>query len=620
MWLALLALASAGEGPAVSYARAVRPLLEARCVECHNPDKHKGALDLTSVAALMRGGESGPVIARGRPEASALLEKVAGPDPEMPPTGPHLTGAEIATLTRWIAAGAADDAPAQVAPPPVARRPARAGARRLTRVEYDRTVREVLGSALRPAAAFPPDGASHGFDRVSDAQAASPLLAENYERAAEVLAAELVGRPLEDPARRRLLPCDLRRPGAGGCAERALVALAPRLWRRPARAGELEPFLALLRASAARGRADQGVRLALSALLLTPDFLYLAPVGAPADPFAVASRLSYFLWSAPPDEALLGAASDERLATRVQVLAQVDRMLDDARAGALAEDFVDQWLELRKLDLRGAYGRAFKGWNAELRASMKAEPVALFRELLAASRPAGELLTARFTFVDRRLAPLYAVEAPADGFARVALDRVPRAGLLTQPAILTLTSHPDRTSPTGRGAFVLDRLLCEPPPPPPPDVPAIETAEGLDKAKQSVRRTLERHRTAANCRVCHLTMDGIGLSLEAYDLVGRHRTHDNGVPIDTAGEVEGLGRFAGPIELAARLAAGPRFERCLTRQLLTYAAGRGFAGPADEAAIDHVLAAARAAGGSLRDVVRAVAASDELRGVVEEAP
>lgn len=588
-------LAPAGSAAPVSFENEVRPLLQARCGSCHDAIRRKGALDLTSRAGIGAGGESGPVVVPGEPERSPLVRVVSGDVPEMPPSGEWLSAAEVALLRRWIAEGARAGG---VADGERSAGLARVMIRRLSRPEYDNTVRDLLGSGLRPSRSFPEDGVSHGFDRIADALSLSPAHIEEYERAAESLTDELFGRPADDPVRRRILFCSPEGRSALGCAERILRGLAARAWRRPVRDEELAPFLALVRPRRHGGivRPSEGLRLAIQALLLSPSFLFRIE-RPPLHAYDVASRLGYFLWSSMPDDELQAAAADGSLRDPEEIERQVRRMLADPRARSLAADFGGQWLGLRRLENHSVSRRVFRGWNVDLRRSMVAETVRFLEEFVTSPRPVREMLTARFTFVDGRLAPLYGLPptAAGDELVRVDLGALPRRGLLTQPAILTLTSHPDRTSPTARGQFVLDRLLCQPPPPAPPGVPDLE--ESRPKPNETLREVLERHRTAPNCRVCHEEMDGLGLGLEPFDLVGRFREDGN----DT---------FSGPDgPLAALLARGEQFERCLTKQLLAYALGRGFDGPEDLDVAAQIARRAAERGGSLRDVVVAIATS-----------
>ncbi len=637
----------------VSFRSEIQPLLQARCAECHNPTKKKGKLVLTDYAAMARGSADGKVVVPRDPDGSPLLKMTSGPDPEMPPSGKRLTPGELALVRRWIAGGARDDTPAGSVAAAGDRRaagPGRVVPRRLSRLEYDNTVRELLGTHLRFGVGLPEDGVSHGFDRIADTLSISPLHMEQYERAAEAMVDELFRRAPDDPVRRRVLVCDPEEPDGSGasCAERIVRAFAPRAWRRPVATAEIDPFVGLLLskgpsqgpldpprgvpASEARrhpraesGRTD-GLRLALQALLLAPDFLFriergrdpARPGPQPLSSYELAGRLSYFLWSGMPDDELFQAAASGRLQDPAELVRQVDRMLVDPRIIALSADFLSQWLDLRRLTTHTVNDRVVKGWNNQLGRSMVAETVRFFKEFLTTPRPMREMLTAPFTFMDLDLAQLYGLREDVNGlgdedhaFVRVDFKGLPRAGLLTQPAILTVTSHPDRTSPTARGQFVLDRVLCEPPPPPPPGIAALE--ESQPRPDETVREVLARHRRAANCRVCHEDMDSIGLAFEQFDPLGRFRDKDKDATIDPSGELAGEGKFKGVQELAAILATDRRFERCLTKQLLTYAVGRGFESDDDAHWITHTMDRAGKEGGSLRDTLRAVVTSDPFR-------
>jgi len=635
------AAAPVAPGPPVSFGNDIQPLLQARCTECHNQRKRKGKLELTTYAAMARGGADGKVVIPHDPDGSPLIKMTSGPDPEMPPSGKRLTPDELALVRRWIAQGARDDTPPTPARVAGERRPPGPGRvvpRRLSRLEYDNTVRDLLGTSQRFGAGLPEDGVSHGFDRIADTLSISPLHMEQYERAAEAMVTELFHRAPDDPWRRRVLLCNPEEPDASGgsCPERIVRELAARAWRRPVATDELAPFLALISKKEpvpigegrghARVNPSKGLELALQALLLAPDFLFRIeldrdasrPGPQPLSSYELASRVSYFLWSTMPDDRLLEAAASDRLQDPVELVRQVDRMLVDPKITALSADFLGQWLDLRRLTIHTVNDRKVKGWNPELGRSMVAETVRFFKEFLTTPRPLREMLTAPFSFVDIDVAQLYGLSEDVYGLAhegghlvRVDFKGLPRAGLLTQPAILTVTSHPDRTSPTGRGQFVLDRVLCEPTPPPPPGVADLE--ESKPRPDETVREVLARHRKAANCRVCHEDMDSIGLAFEQFDPLGRFRDKDQDGLIDPSGVLAGEGKFNGVRELAEILADDKRFDRCLTKHLLTYAVGRGFESDDDADLVARTTDRARSEGGSLRDTLRAVVTSEPFR-------
>jgi hypothetical protein len=489
--------------------------------------------------------------------------------------------------------------------------------RRLNRVEYDNTVRDLLGTALRPGDRLPGDEVDHGFDTLGAAISVSPVHVELFAAAAEELVDELLALPAADPRRGRVLVC----PGTDdGCTRQILAGFARRAFRRPIAEAELTGLLALARkAREATGRSDDGLRAALRAILLSPHFLFRverdrAPAPAPdeAQPISeheLAARLSYFLWSSMPDDELARAADEGRLAAGID--AQLTRMLADRKAEALSRDFAGQWLFTRAIDQFEPSRTVYRGYDDRLRAAMRVETERFFGTLLAEDHPVERLLTADFSFVNDRLARHYGLPAAGAQHERVSLSSTPRRGLLGHGSFLLVTSQPERTSPVIRGAWVLEQLLCTSPPPPPPEVEAFEAPKPGDGT--TLRQRLEQHRANPECAACHNLIDPIGLGLENFDGVGAYRATDNGRPVDATGTLLDGSRFSGPAELAALLARDDRFVACATQQLLTYALGRGFEDGPGSAYVEELTRRARAAGGTWPALVRTIVASEAFR-------
>ncbi len=618
-WLPAIALGVMAIAPdvraEVSFHRQVRPILESNCGDCHNRDKKKGGLEAVRFEGLLKGGENGVVVVAGNPDASALLKSISGPDPEMPLSGDPLTAAEVALIAQWIKEGAINDMPPEATGiKRTMRDTPRARSRRLNRSEYNNTIRDLMGTHLSPADRFPSDDARFGFDR-TDALTISLLHVEEYERAAAAVVDELLAKPVDDPGRKRIIDCDLQRD-SGGCAEGVASRFLLRAWRRPSAPQEAGPFLALARGGEP-GERDRSanLRLALRAILLSPQFMFHMEGTAPGvdrgrlAQFELASRLSYFLWSSLPDEDLLAAATAGALADPAVVRAHAQRMLKDPRARSLANDFAGQWLMVQRLADHTVSKKKFATWDKSLLGSMQRETLGFFEHFLRSDLPARGMLTADFTFVNDQLARLYGLEDPgSDELVKVSLAGTPRRGLLTQPGILTVASHPNRTSPTGRGLWVMDRILCEPPPPPPniPELPKAAT-----EGKKTVKEFLEMHREQARCKVCHELMDTIGLGFENYNAIGQFRTMEAGEPIQVSGNLPGDKKFGSAMELADILSKDLRFERCLTKQLLVYGVGHGFDNA--QATVNAVTDAARKAGGRLADFIGAVVSSESFR-------
>jgi hypothetical protein len=490
--------------------------------------------------------------------------------------------------------------------------PGRVVAHRLNRVEYDNTIRDLFfGLDRQPAAAFPVDSFAEGFDNNAQELRMSNLLFEKYVEAAE----QIVAAAFADPeVRRPLLVCDPA--GDDACARRVLLAFAERAFRRPLRPAELAPYLSLIDLARQQGdSAELGLQQAFQALLVAPSFLYRIEPDPPAgstrglDGFELASRLSYFLWSSMPDQELFARAADGSLGQPEGLAAQVARMLDDGKGAALIDNLAGQWLYTRQLAEVTPDPERFPDdlFDASLRQAMRRETHLFLREILLGDHSALDLLKADFTFADRRLARHYGLpgaEDLDDTFQRVSVPDG-RGGLLMQAGWLTLTSHPDFTSPTKRGKWILSELLCQIPPPPPPGADQLPAAS----AGTTRREQLAQHSSVEPCRSCHQLFDPLGLALENFDPIGRWRDEDEGQPIDAAGTIPGTDlAFQGPQALSEALKGDPRFGRCLVRKLLTYALGRGMEAT-DDPAIDHLAAGFSRADHRFRDLVQAIAAS-----------
>jgi hypothetical protein len=358
-----------------------------------------------------------------------------------------------------------------------------------------------------------------------------------------------------------------------------------RAYRRPVTDADVQGPLALYRNARADGDFDAGIEMAVSAVLVSPHFLFRVeqdPAGvAPGTPYRVsdlelASRLSFFLWSSIPDDELLNLAVAGKLHEPVVLERQVRRMLADSRSEALVTNFASQWLHLRNLDSITPDMRLFPDFDDNLRKAFRRETELFFESILREDRSVVDLLRANYTFVNERLAKHYGLpHIYGTRFRRVTLEEgSERGGLLRQGSILTVTSYATRTSPVVRGKWILDNLMGVPPPPPLPDVPALKdnTVDG----NLTVRRRLAEHRSNPTCSACHNLMDPLGLSLEKFDAVGRRRDAEAGVPIDAAGGLPDGSRFADVEGLENALLRRPElFVGTVAEKLLIYASGRG---------------------------------------------
>jgi hypothetical protein len=290
----------------------------------------------------------------------------------------------------------------------------------------------------------------------------------------------------------------------------------------------------------------------------------------------LASRLSFFLWSSIPDDALLTIASQHRLHDPAVLAQQVRRMLKDARAGAFRHNFFGQWLYLRNLDTQLPDAYAFPDFDESLRAAFKKETELFLESQVTEDHSALELLTANYTFVNERLARHYGIpNVYGDRFRRVTLPDGHRAGILGQGSILTVTSYANRTSPVFRGKWLLENILGTPPPPPPPNVPDLKDDPQSQAA--SMRARMEAHRKNPVCATCHTMLDPLGFALENFDGVGEWRANDGGAAVDASGALPDGTKFNGPEEFRAALlkTAKDAYIGTLTEKLLTYALGRG---------------------------------------------
>ncbi len=344
---------------------------------------------------------------------------------------------------------------------------------------------------------------------------------------------------------------------------------------------------------------ESAMQLVMQAILCSPKFLFRVELdeqpGAPEireiDAFALASRLSYFLWSSMPDDMLLDAAARGKL--REELPDHVKRMLADPRANAFVQSFTTQWLQIQRLDAFAPDRQLFPTVDDKLKNAMIRETVMFFESIVSENRSVLELINADYTFLNEPLAKHYGIADTAgnqtgqpatrsdgkpiqgDGFQRVSLQDRNRGGLITQASVLAVTSNPTRTSPVKRGRWILEQILGAPPPPPPPNVPELPSNE-QDVSSASLRKRLEVHRQNPACANCHAKMDPIGFALENYNAVGAFRTKDGSFDIDASGEFADGSRFSGPSDLKTILQAKKEdFVRCLTEKMLTYALGRG---------------------------------------------
>ncbi len=388
------------------------------------------------------------------------------------------------------------------------------------------------------------------------------------------------------PSRRRVfVTYPLHADEEESSAKQIIANLARRAYRRPVSDEDLAGPMAFFHQAHATSGFESGIEMALSAILVSPRFLFRierdpANVGAGSiyqiSDLELASRLSFFLWSSIPDDQLLDIAQRGELRRTDVFESQVQRMLDDSRSESLVTNFASQWLFLRNLDSRTPDGRIFPDFDDNLRQAMRRETELFFESIIRENRSVLDLLSADYTFLNERLAKHYGIpHIYGSRFRRVGLASDDhRGGLLRHGSILTVTSYATRTSPVIRGNWILENILGTPTPPPPPNVPSLD--EGAILVNMTMRKRLAKHRQDPACASCHDLMDPVGFALENYDAIGRWRDHDAGQPIDVSGGLPDGSKFRGVGGLEASLLRHPEmFVSGLTEKLLTYGLGRG---------------------------------------------
>jgi hypothetical protein len=494
--------------------------------------------------------------------------------------------------------------------------------RRLNRTEFSLTVQDLLGTSTSFNDKLPEDATSEGFDTIGQYLTFSPLHAESMEAAATSLIDELFALPSTDARRTKVLPCTLRSGSEATCARQVLTTFTRRAYRRPATTAEIDGLMALIDKVRMGGTYEEGLKAALIAVILSPHFLYkeetsvglgTATQAKPLNSFELATRLSYFLWSTMPDDALSASADAGKLATDMSELStQIERMLSHSKAAALTTNFATQWLTVYRLDTVAPDTDVYPSYDDALRVAAQKETTTFFSHLISDNLPLATLVNADFTYANARLGKHYGLSVTGDALVRVSLTGTPRAGLLTQTSFLMGNAHPHRSSPVKRGDWILERFLCAATPPPPPNVviPDLPPAN----AGISGRKFLEDHRKNPACAPCHNTIDPIGLGVENFDAIGAYRTTDSGVAVDASGTYLGTTPFNGAIELAQLIAQDARFPMCVTKHLLTYSVGRPFSSGAAltyaKALAEHAVVGQQA---TWRQWIAMIAASEALR-------
>lgn len=506
----------------------------------------------------------------------------------------------------------------------VARDPGPSPMRRLTRVEYARTLGDLVGPGLVDASTLPADERVLGFDNNAEVLGTSDLLIEQYQDLAEKAAAAVAA----DAA--RFVPCAASAPD-DTCGQEFVRDFGARAWRRPLAPAELESLNAVFTAGSADAGFTEGLLRVAAVLLQSPQFLYrleeARPV--PADPSEVevpgavalsppelATRLSYLFWGTMPDEALRAAAREGRLVSAADIEREARRLVASPRAREVVTVFHDAWLGLDRLAELDKDPVVFPAFSPAMRTAFQTETERFVDDVIwNGEGTLGALLGARRTFVDGSLASFYGATPPSgSGFQRVALDPKRRAGLLTQGSFLAVHAKANQTSPVHRGRFVREQLFCTTPPPPPSNVEIRPPA--LDPRK-TTRQRFSQHVADIACSGCHTLLDPIGFGFENYDGVGRWRDSESGIAVDASGALLGTdvdGPFTGAVELADRLAASADVASCYATQWFRFAYGRGET-EADACSLQELSGTFAAAKGDVRELLVSLTQTDAFRFV-----
>lgn len=647
---------------ATTFHQQVEPLLKEFCYDCHGDGAEKGnvAFDqFQSDAAVLENHDLWLKVLKN-------LRAGLMPPSRKPQPAPEQKQAIVA----WIKTAVFQIDPQNLDP-------GRVTVRRLNRVEYRNTIRDLMGVDFDTEKEFPPDDAGFGFDDIGDLLTLPPMLLEKYFAAA----ASIVAKAVQPKNYARFFPrmtpdtVEDRRAYAREILER----FARRAYRRPVDPETIERLVALAESTYSQPGAtfEAGISQAMTAVLASPRFLFREEgietlVGGPRswfiDEYALASRLSYFLWSSMPDDELFRLANQHQL--RKHLGEEVKRMLADAKSEAFVRNFVGQWLQVRdinsididarqvlareansdpglaqrrqrfrklrdkdeatltadeKKELEGLRSSLFRQFNrspraqldGKLRRAMQLESEKTFAYVLHEDRSLLELLDSDYTFLNERLAAHYGltnldVKGEAMRLVKLPPDD-PRGGVLTEGSVLVVTSNPTCTSPVKRGKFILENLLGSPPAPPPPDIPPLEAAAKATPGRTpTLREMLALHREQTLCSSCHNRMDPLGLALENFNALGMWRDQEHSQPIDATGQLLSGERFNDIRELKKILVKNHPVEsyRTLTEKLLIYALGRGLE-YYDVGTLDEIVGDLEASQGR---------PSVLLNGIIESAP
>ncbi|MEQ9220396.1 MAG: DUF1592 domain-containing protein [Cyclobacteriaceae bacterium] len=585
------------------FQKSVQPILEQHCYSCHGHERSRAGINLEKYDDITRIYKDGQLWLR-------VHEIIASG--EMPPKSEKpLSKEQYEVLVEGIN---------QLLSSSInMKNPGRVAARRLSHLEYQYTIKDLLGVDFAAMEYFPTDGSGGGgFDNQARTLFMSPLKLERYYQASEIIVDELRA----DPALwEKVVPFEFeitiwQRISAWiksmvisdyepvkhevVAARKVITPMASKFYRRYLKPEEIDVLSGLFETvyhsideQSETEKFNLAISQVLRAILVSPNFLYRLEQDSERktpyeiSDFELATRLSYFLWCSAPDEELLTLARNEQLQDSTVLAGQVLRMLADPKSERFMETFSIQWFGIQKLlgDEPVADPERYPELTAVLRKAMVDETVTYFSYVVKESRNFLELISGNYSFINETLADHYGISnVTGDHLRMVALDESNRGGLLGMGSILTVSSLPERTSPVLRGKWVLEQVLGTPPPPPPPGAGELEDDEAAHK-EVGLRRLLEIHREKPECQSCHEKMDPIGLGLENFDAIGRWRTSYGEAPIDPSGVMDTGEAFSGPNELKTILAdEKEKFARNLSMKMLSYALGRSV-GFSDESTV-----------------------------------
>jgi len=578
------------EGVTFQYEKHIVVALETYCFDCHDSSSAKGDLDLEK--ALLE-----KPLVRNRLLWENVAERIRSGD--MPPKKkPQPAAEDRLRLRAWLRQEI------EHFPYEKVRDPGYAPARRLTREEYNRTIRDLVGLDLRPADQFPVDfSGTSGFSNSSNTLFLATAHLDRYLTAAE----EVIDVVRNVPQAWAALKGD-------GGSDESLRRFARLAFRRTPGSRELKELRSHLKLARDAGQSEEdALATALKLVLISPHFLLrVEKAGLPGVEERVAatdlaSRLSYFLWASSPDEKLLGAAEGGLLEDKTGRENEIGRMLSDPRSLALGEVFAGEWLGTHNVGPRIRKDPIDNPWCTEsLMKAMRDETALFIHSLIRENAPVERMINARYTFLNEELARFYRIPGvDGDAMRKVSLKTPRRGGLLGHASILAATSFPDRTSPVVRGTWILTTLLGTPPPPPPPNVPEIEGGGRGRDGVRNLREQLEVHRRSERCAGCHSRIDPLGFALENYAEFGQWRSN-----VDNRGTLPNGARFRGPegLKIALREWRLDDLGMQVIRKMMAYGLGRQLE-YYDEGAVREIAARLKPSGYPMGDMVREVAES-----------